>query len=191
VSEGGYIQGAGDDAEGWSSGLTPPLFWSNQTKLLATNEEDLPEVIKELLNTSQGSTVSNVILIKPTSCLYVGSLDSSSLDGFDTVISCGLGIAPEAQPGKKVHLLQLKCRTGKLGSRDLREELPKLEQFFLNLKTDPGKILIRCATGKDLSLGVALSILCLFSEDNGTNPLLPSHQNAAYSSRHHLPSINH
>ncbi|KAF2810948.1 uncharacterized protein BDZ99DRAFT_561609 [Mytilinidion resinicola] len=167
VSEGGYIQGAGDDSEGWSCGLTPPLFWNNQSRLLATNEEDLPDVIEEFLKSTNGSTPSDVILIKPTSSLYVGSLQAATPDDFDTVISCGLDTSPATQSGKKPKHLDLKCRLGKLGSRDLRDELPKLEGFFMNMTDDPGRILVSCATGKDLSLGVALTILCLFSDDNG------------------------
>src|SRR6266487_750297 len=27
ISEGGYIQGAGDDTENWAHGLTPSIFW--------------------------------------------------------------------------------------------------------------------------------------------------------------------
>ncbi|TGO82366.1 hypothetical protein BPOR_0848g00010 [Botrytis porri] len=33
ISEGGYIQGAGDDTVNWAHGLTPHIFWTNQEVL--------------------------------------------------------------------------------------------------------------------------------------------------------------
>ncbi|RMZ89518.1 hypothetical protein DV736_g3259, partial [Chaetothyriales sp. CBS 134916] len=33
MSQGGYIQGSGDDHEGWSQGLTPDMFWINRDRL--------------------------------------------------------------------------------------------------------------------------------------------------------------
>jgi tRNA A64-2'-O-ribosylphosphate transferase len=41
LSEGGYIQGAGDDTENWAHGLSPPVFWANREVLLSTPEAEL------------------------------------------------------------------------------------------------------------------------------------------------------
>ena len=40
-----YVQGAADDHEAWSCGLTAPVFWANREDLLATAEDDLPAKI--------------------------------------------------------------------------------------------------------------------------------------------------
>lgn len=167
VSEGGYIQGAGDDSEAWACGLTPPLFWQHREELLRTQEDDLPALISGLLQGPNKSSKAEPILIKPTSTLYVGSMETKEIFGVDSLISCGEGLIDELQTKLKQNYLHLKCRTGKVGSRDLRNELPKLEHFFNTLQEPPKKLLVCCSTGKDLALGVALAILCLYANDNG------------------------
>ncbi|OCK77273.1 tRNA a64-2'-O-ribosylphosphate transferase [Lepidopterella palustris CBS 459.81] len=168
VSESGYVQGAGDDSEVWACGLTPSLFWKHREQFLRTNEEDLPGLITRLVEGDSESTKGNPVPIKPTSNLYVGSTDLGSASGFDAVISCGEDPVEVLQAKLKSKYLHLKCRAGKLGSRDLRDELPKLETFFMTLRELPETILVCCHTGKDLSLGVALAILCIYTDDEGT-----------------------
>jgi tRNA A64-2'-O-ribosylphosphate transferase len=59
---------------------------------------------------------------------------------------------------------------GKLGSRDLRAQLSRLPPFIEGLPILEGnacRILICDPTGKDLSVGVALAILCLYADENG------------------------
>lgn len=167
VSEGGYIQGAGDDSEAWACGLTPPLFWKHREQLLRTQEDDLPALISDLLHDSSKTSMAEPILIKPTSILYVGSAEAREIPGPGVLISCGEDPIEKYQAKLKRNYLHLKCRTGKLGSRDLRNELPKLEQFFSTLQEVPEKLLVCCDTGKDLALGVALAILCLYANNNG------------------------
>ncbi|OQD80200.1 hypothetical protein PENANT_c038G01827 [Penicillium antarcticum] len=58
MSEGGYIQGAGDDSEGWAHGLTPPVFWANHDLLKGTSEEDQPDVIGRLVGEFKVGNVS-------------------------------------------------------------------------------------------------------------------------------------
>ena len=55
-----YIQGAGDDEENWSCGLTPGLFWANCEELLVLqNEAGLQARIDELV-ASGGAAADNV-----------------------------------------------------------------------------------------------------------------------------------
>ncbi|KAJ4302602.1 tRNA A64-2'-O-ribosylphosphate transferase [Kalmusia sp. IMI 367209] len=168
-SEGGYIQGAADDHEAWSQGLTPTLFWSNKEKLLSTNEEHLPDLIKKLIVEEKGQDAMP-ILVKPTSSLYIANVHNVKIQSFDVIISCTPeplpALAPEATKPRK-HLY-LPCQTGKLGSRDLRTQLPRLPIFFTTLSSYPGRILICDPTGKDLAVGVALAILCLYTDSHGT-----------------------
>ncbi|KAH8633396.1 hypothetical protein IG631_12030 [Alternaria alternata] len=169
ASESGYIQGAADDHEAWSHGLTPTLFWKHKDVLMKTSEEDVPALIERLLKEEGGSSAV-ASLIKPTSKLHISASDQMNLAGFEVVVSC----TPEPfatsrlkEAGVKRYL-HLKCQVGKLGSRDLRTQLPQLLQFFSSFETPTtGNILVCCPTGKDLSVGTALAVLCLYTNEDG------------------------
>ncbi|KAF2142816.1 uncharacterized protein K452DRAFT_269293 [Aplosporella prunicola CBS 121167] len=170
ASEGGYIQGAGDDSEGWARGLTAPSFWENKSRLLETQEGDLPELIAELLASSGSkSNTANTVLIKPTDWLFVCPLETLhgvAVDEYDTVISCADKPDGRLLEVKKSKYLHLNCGTGKLGSRDLRSELVKIETFVQTLPPS-STLAVGCQTGKDISIGVVLAILCLYVNDSG------------------------
>ncbi|KAF4582166.1 tRNA A64-2'-O-ribosylphosphate transferase [Ophiocordyceps camponoti-floridani] len=51
----GYVQGAADDAENWSLGLTPSIFWRNVDALLAASDTDLPSLIATLMTEAQAN----------------------------------------------------------------------------------------------------------------------------------------
>ncbi|KAF2012673.1 hypothetical protein BU24DRAFT_425308, partial [Aaosphaeria arxii CBS 175.79] len=168
-SEGGYVQGAADDHEAWSCGLTPTAFWENKELLLGTNEEDLPEVIRGLVGGLGGSKAVPV-LVKPTTNLFVSSSENLDIDPFDVIISCTPEALSTTNPEhvKTKQYLHLACQTLKLGSRDLRNQLQSLEAFMASVPDlNSRKIVICCPTGKDLSIGVALAIVCLYVNDEG------------------------
>lgn len=175
-SEGGYIQGAADDHEAWSQGLTPTLFWAHREQLLGTNEEDLPDLIKRLVKEETASDAAP-ILVKPTSSLYISTTQNLNTAPFDVVISCGPEPLPGLISGAKTSYLHLQCQTGKLGSRDLRTQLKRLP--ILETWLPPGsthtdkKILICDSTGKDLAVGTALAILCMYTDASGALTFLP------------------
>lgn len=168
ISEGGYIQGAGDDSEGWSHGLTPPVFWANKSTLFKTAEEDLPDMIGSLVDEhrKQG-TGPQATLVAPTRNIYIGQTDTNiNGKGHGLVIDCnGDPAASEGNPQR----LNLGCARSKLGSRDLRKSLDKVQAFVSSrLVSDPSQsLLVSCESGKDLSAGVLLTVLCLFYDDNG------------------------
>ncbi|KUM59266.1 hypothetical protein ACN42_g7884 [Penicillium freii] len=168
MSEGGYIQGAGDDSEAWAHGLTPPVFWANQAVLKSTPEDELPELIDrlvaehKLLDVAQDAT-----LISPTRNLHIGSgagVDAG--DRYDLVIDCNESAAAVEGNAKR---LNLGCDSGKLGSRDLRKCLEKVREFIgARLGADSSlSVLVTCENGKDLSAGTMLAIVCLFYNDEG------------------------
>ncbi|PGH08561.1 tRNA '-O-ribosylphosphate transferase [Blastomyces parvus] len=189
MSEGGYIQGAGDDSEAWSYGLTPKIFWENKSTLFATDEEDLPGLIGELLEKHHREMEEEAAtLIKPTANIYIGrrdrkcgseanSREMNKENLFDLQINCN---DPEAERGADTSLtgtttekdqktLNLGCPLGKLGSRHLRKVLSKVEQFVaLHFSRNPSQsLLVTCDNGKDLSAGTILMIICLFYNENG------------------------
>jgi tRNA A64-2'-O-ribosylphosphate transferase len=171
VSEAGYIQGAADDHEAWACGLTPQVFWKHHSKLLSTNEEDLPSLIAELAAQECGPAAVPICL-KPASNLYISSSQIIDLEPFDAIISCtpdGL-TTTEAEHLSEKKYLHLPLVPGKLGSRELRAQLSQLTRFIEGLQLQKGStqsLLICDPTGKDLSVGVALAILCLYTDKNG------------------------
>ncbi|EGC48951.1 tRNA a64-2'-O-ribosylphosphate transferase [Histoplasma capsulatum var. duboisii H88] len=188
MSEGGYIQGAGDDSELWSCGLTPKIFWDNRSTLFATGEEDLPAVIAELIGKHHREMGNeDAVLIRPTNNIYIGrsgrgSNSEPAVVGineerlFDLRINCNAPDAGDTDTSlteptteEDAKALSLGCPSGKLGSRQLRKVLNKVEQFVaLHLSRDPSQsLIVTCDNGKDLSAGAILMIICLFYNEEG------------------------
>ena len=192
-SEGGYIQGAGDDSEGWACGLTPEVFWGNRTLLMGTDEGDLEGLIQRLAEEWRdedggGVRKDNMVCVGGKGLVCVGALDSvigSERNRRDeegeVMIICGKrGIceAEEVEGGASVGTatrnksrLHLNVPDGKMGSKALRLELPRLRPFLDAIiarnASLPIKVLCVCPTGEDLSIGVALVILCLYFDEDG------------------------
>ena len=177
ASEGGYIQGAGDDSEGWSQGLTPPVFWGYRERLRITPKEEVPDLIQELIKIETSKAIaSTAVRILPTSLAFVSTLGmtkSPQIMQFDHAVICIEQLAENnpshtAQNGTQT-LLHLQCPSGKLGSRALRTQLVQVQSFMAAIfsKEDSPKILFACSTGRDLSVGVALAVLCLWFKDDG------------------------
>lgn len=105
--------------------------------------------------------------------MYLGSLTATiEREQFDGVITCSNAPFPkshiESHDKKHIQYLHLKCGAGKLGSRALRTELPRVPPFISSLaaRAESPRILFACSTGKDLSVGVTLVVLCLFFDDS-------------------------
>ena len=170
-----YVQGAADDEESWSHGLTSTQFWESREELLAcTTEEELISRIEDVQRTvvprgvRQESTV-----IKPSA------------------ISLGIGITPETYPtiicgseagpcqhGESVLYMNLPAKS-RVVHVMVREILPTIVSFALSqdiLRT--GLISIKAANPSreklDLSIAVTLVVLSLFFDDKGVSnsPLL-------------------
>ncbi|KAI5307499.1 hypothetical protein KEM55_008141, partial [Ascosphaera atra] len=203
VSEHGYIQGAGDDAEAWARGLTPAVFWKHAPELLeyepGCNEGELMAVIERVVDEGQRqvSDVPLPVRILPTQNLYIGKRPPAGaphpFPEFDVVIDCiaepavdaGLtpALAPDdvaaatvspLPPPQRPNQLNLGLQPGKLGARNLRKILPTVIDFVashLSSSTppagDPKSILVLDDSGKDLAVGVALAVICLFYDDQG------------------------
>jgi tRNA A64-2'-O-ribosylphosphate transferase len=167
-----YVQGAADDHEAWSCGLTAPVFWKNRESLLATAEDDLPAKIAELLGASSSEKdVSLPVLIKPTASVFVGDETTieQAIATIDVLVYCGPDVDQdfrkriEKRGGAVIHL---PCTSGKNGSRQLRASLQNLEDLAKVTLPDP-KILIAGPDVKDMVVGAALAIVCSFVDENG------------------------
>lgn len=170
----GYIQGAGDDSESWSHGMTSAVFWKHKRQLLNATKNDIGGLIQELvLMEKKIDQDKKIYSILPSSeRLYLARLVAATrLENYDGAVICDdkpEEDATEAERPKHENLLSLKCGPGKLGSRALRAELSRVPPFILAItsRTPSPKILFSCATGTDLSVGVALVVLCLFFNDD-------------------------
>ena len=189
VSGGNYIQGAGDDTENWAHGLTPSIFWSNQETLLSTPEYDLPDLIETLLQRSTETLVGSsgsVRCLKPTSCLFVSLLstvEASETEANTRLITLLPKVTQETTWTTSKTRLDVGLGPHKLGSRNLRLALPAIIDFASSVFYQEGQpqterhMVIACETGKDLSIAVALALLCLFFNDEGE--LLPERRDSS------------
>ena len=172
ASEDGYIQGAADDSESWAQGITPSLFWEHKDILLSEAEEHLPALIRKLKAETPTALQHKATLIRPTEGVFIGTLDVADPALFDGIVVCN-DAADEKHCGerdeKTKRVLRLNCGIGKLGSRALRTQLSRVPPFVGGLI--PGiegkKLLFACSTGKNLSAGVALTILCMYYNNDG------------------------
>jgi tRNA A64-2'-O-ribosylphosphate transferase len=164
-----YVQGAADDSESWALGLDTLTFWNHREQLLSTSEDELPAVIQALVSSSQAQPeLREPLLVKPTSNLWISTNGGavSYCQDFDLVISCSEQRSGILIQNIGTRYLHLSCATGKVGSRQLRSELPKLEQILDKISSST-RILVACLTGRDLAIGVALAVLCRCCLENG------------------------
>lgn len=187
LSGGDYIQGAGDDTENWAHGLTPPIFWSNQEILLSAPEFDLPTLIETFLQRDAEALIGSnnrTRRLKPTSCVFIAllaTINTCSIGASDCVIA----LLPKATPDSTWRTSKTRLDVGlgphKSGSRNMRLALPTIVDFVSSVLYQEGqaetecRIVIACETGKDLSIAVALALLCLYFDDEGE--LLPERRN--------------
>lgn len=178
VSEGGYIQGSGDDTENWAYGLTPTVFWPNSELLLSTPEPELPSLITGLVSSSSNTSTGKPTptILPPTSSLYVTSstsLPAQPASSSDIIITISSEITAPANWEKDKYNLEIGTGSGKIGSRNLRSALPHMVDFVkrslstATAETESPRIVVACPDGKDLSIGVALAILCILYDENG------------------------
>lgn len=175
MSEGGYIQGAGDDTENWALGLTPVVFWQSEKVLLTTPEPDLPELVKSLVAT-HAATAGGPTPKQLTDNLYVGALAAEPPNPTTT---CTITIVPQTtEPSEWVKsptCMEVGLgKQNKLASRNLRTALPHICDFVArclaaasSTSSTTADVLIRCESGKDVSVGIALALLCRVLDDGG------------------------
>ncbi|KAG9250961.1 tRNA A64-2'-O-ribosylphosphate transferase [Emericellopsis atlantica] len=167
--EGGYIQGAADDTENWAHGLTPDIFWRNVDDLLATDEDDLSDLIHKLIaqDKSKRKANANLVQVTPRMCVCPLPLEPDAS-------ACCIKLTSETSKpetwAKSPRLIEVGLGSGKAASRNLRLALPHICTFASkSLDAGAEKVIIACESGRDLSVGTALALSCyLFEDDAGT-----------------------
>ena len=177
-----YIQGAGDDSEGWSRGFTPAAFWRNPTFFLSTSfDEDYIPNISQYSSISESELPSFFVVtpIYPSSgaqAISISKLEALGVldvESFDAILTCDYRVVDRpseaSKPCQGPPVLRLDCKTGKLGSRTLRNQLPCIRPFIEKVAATAlqPRLLFACASGQDLSVGVALATLCLYFTEDG------------------------
>ncbi|TGJ83935.1 hypothetical protein E0Z10_g4830 [Xylaria hypoxylon] len=177
MSEGGYIQGAGDDTENWALGLTAPVFWSNVAMLLSTPESALPNLVRSLVANSTVRPATHTP-IQVARCLSVSQLPVPAQPPATCIIAFVSETTDPSSWIKSPALMEVGIGKQKLASRNLRVALPTIcdfvDAYFKgetqgsgDISASKKQILIACETGKDLSIGVALALVCQFLDDEG------------------------
>ncbi|RYP44140.1 hypothetical protein DL768_009375 [Monosporascus sp. mg162] len=180
MSEGGYIQGAGDDTEHWALGLTPPVFWEHADLLLSTPEPDLPDLVRSLVASHASSAAASAPKeIAP--CLSVSALPIAEQPSSTCIVALHAKATDASSWRKSPVLMEVGIGKHKVASRNLRPALPHIcafvRQYFERTAAEAegpdlarhgsAQVLIACESGKDLSVGVALALLCEFQDAEG------------------------
>lgn len=167
------------------SGLTPPVFWEHADLLLSTSEPDLPDLVRSLVaGHASSSSVSAPKEISP--CLFVSALPIAEQLPSTCTVAIHAKTTDSGSWEKNPLLMEVGIGKHKIASRNLRLALPHICDFIQRYlermgneaqEPDPAgtgskRILIACDTGKDLSVGIALALLCQF-QDRGGGDLSP------------------
>ncbi|CAB4252621.1 similar to Saccharomyces cerevisiae YMR283C RIT1 2'-O-ribosyl phosphate transferase, modifies the initiator methionine tRNA at position 64 to distinguish it from elongator methionine tRNA [Maudiozyma barnettii] len=177
-----YVQGAADDHELWSEGLTPQMFWEHYAYLTNPKHgiDELENYIKELVltkamaQTSLKETIDDII--KPiehiTERLSLGRIMENSTinkgvyqelsNEYKVLIILSDNVKVETDPNNPNTLIKIyNLQSGsKKSSKDLRIKLPEIYDTIHCTISESSNVLVCCNTGADISIGVLLSVLC-------------------------------
>lgn len=170
-----YIQGAGDDHEGWSRGLTPKLFWENRVELLSANRSELESLIDGIVSTAQDKVSQRTELFQVrTTKLFIylpSELDRNAMseDDLEVIISGGDSVELTCKKDKlEKSAAIINNRSMKNLSKTLSSVLPDCTQMMQQSKT-----LRLTAIGpqldksKELLVAIALCLLVNVFDEEG------------------------
>lgn len=172
-----YIQGAADDHELWTQdipGLTPEIFWNDVSSDFAAvdlygmfvPETELVARITEICEGLSSSPNLDISRLGETG-LLVGKIEGdvsykelqARFSKVDSVVILSQKYSITDVPEEPaVQIISHKVESSKKGSKLLRELLPQILPQ-LNPSTEKN-VMVLCDSGKDISVGVVLCILC-------------------------------
>ncbi|ODQ77402.1 hypothetical protein BABINDRAFT_163649 [Babjeviella inositovora NRRL Y-12698] len=174
-----YVQGAADDHELWAGKhLSPPLFWQvvadanfdintlNDAEFLLNIEQLHSTNISQATTNSDDLTQALGILRVGDTCLDFGLiLANLRLEAYQhsykVAVCFSENFAIESAAGR-CKVLNYPFQSSKKGSKQFRQELPQIMAQLESEVLANASILIVCDTGKDLSVGMVLVILCQY-----------------------------
>ncbi|PLW46370.1 hypothetical protein PCANC_00100 [Puccinia coronata f. sp. avenae] len=175
-----YVQGAGDDHEGWSMGLTPKLFWENRLQLLSADRSEIESLIDQIVSSSQDVTFSDPKRIELFQVRTTKLVIHFPSDVNENLSSEDDGLAVIISGCDSVKLIHKKCkldasvallgnsRTIKNLSKVLLSVLPDCMQMMKENKTVRlTAIGPKLAESKELLVAIALCLLVNVFDDQG------------------------
>ncbi|KAH3680210.1 hypothetical protein WICMUC_000475 [Wickerhamomyces mucosus] len=155
-----YVQGAADDEELWSEGLTFNVFWDNLKFLLS--EGDAVNSIQQLVNNVKiNHDIKSSIneLTKINDLLTIGKItDDLTVDdvkGFEYIIILSKHYRPSFETPNGIIIRHYPIQCTKKGSNELRSYLSEIDSGYDATKPT----LILDESGQDLSIGVLILFL--------------------------------
>ncbi|KAA8901728.1 initiator tRNA phosphoribosyl transferase-domain-containing protein [Sphaerosporella brunnea] len=176
-TEGEYIQGAGDDHEGWAGecGLTPEVFWAHAKKILAAGEDEIGEAVAAAVaagipDASSSNGNGHLTCVRPTASVFVAArpeLEAQAVPPGLLVVNCCE--KPLAMKAKGNVIIHVPIAAGKKGNKALRTLVPPLLQDRRLLDSLAGEgAVFACEDGNDVAPAVAAVVLCAFFDGDGS-----------------------
>lgn len=183
-----YVQGAGDDHESWSLGLTPSLFWRFKDEILNLPQDEVDDFVRDVVqqheirrhSNGQRQTpptkiqrVNGLLVLSSNSDLppeiLAGRRPEMSDDYCHLMINSGL-VEGASDQRHDVHnnifLAHINVEK-KMGETSLAAQLPGALCFVQAGLFAGRSVCISCDTGNDIGPVVALAALQSFFDENG------------------------
>jgi tRNA A64-2'-O-ribosylphosphate transferase len=167
-----YVQGAADDEEAWSYGLTSTQFWENYKQLLnCAQEDELINLIQEVVTNSVPMSIRDDLSAIGTTNISIGI--GNAIPGRISIV-CG----SENHANADALYLHIPAKSKPLTIMT-QKLFPVAAQFvvthgILNHSRISITAIDLSRRNLDLSISVTLILLCLFFDDHGIF-LLPSY----------------
>ncbi|PBK88492.1 initiator tRNA phosphoribosyl transferase [Armillaria gallica] len=164
-----YIQGSGDDHEAWGMGLVPEMFWSHRAELLTSNQTELQSLIASIVAASptqrgEPPTILSKVESRLAICQNSGLPCPSLGDDFVYLVLS----EDDVDVGGHLQVERIKTLPGKKGQTQLLSiVLPQAMAFVQSALVKGRSVCVSCDTGKDVSVGVVVTALQMFFDDNG------------------------
>jgi len=158
-------------------GLTPAIFWAHKEEILAANRSQLPILVAEMVSQHSSSSLVKHTRTPPSPVMKVGGrLLLSALEDIPPTSSvndvgerdiCYLVLTSESLSSTS-SLCHLSVISGKRGqSHFLQYILPASVDFIRRKLYNGQTVCVAGDSGKDLPVGVVLTALALFFNDDG------------------------
>eukprot|EP00038_Savillea_parva_P016285 m.16486 g.16486 ORF g.16486 m.16486 type:complete len:903 (+) comp3390_c0_seq1:1-2709(+) len=181
-----YCQGAADDEESWSQGLTPKLFWDNVDLILSAAPGCVASVVSHVVQAGQihhmhvkvtdesGDSNAQTSAVQDrgfhneigATSLFVGGRRAGRppqcWEWFDAVVNVTTEEYDQADRPPTAHYIQLPVAEGKRDRYRLEALLPTALRFVYTHLRRQRRVLIHCAQGRDRSVGVTVAVLAAF-----------------------------
>ncbi|KAK0196006.1 initiator tRNA phosphoribosyl transferase [Armillaria mellea] len=164
-----YIQGSGDDHEAWGMGLVPEMFWSHKAELLTSSQTELQNLVASIVAASptqkeEPPTILSKVGSRLAICQNSGLPSPCLGDDFVYLVLS----EDDIDIGNHLQVKRIKTLPGKKGQAQLLSTvLPQAMAFVQSALAKGRSVCVSCSTGKDVSVGIVLTTLQMFFDDNG------------------------